>query len=166
MTQEPFDDVLDADALIAPEQLSELRMRSDAPSLRRLSAHALALACVAEDAFISFLFARNLADGLGPIWNAGEPPVEGYTNFLWVMCSAVWILLGVDPGFGAQLLGVGASLVTLFLLWRAGVGALGWSEQVALLPCLFLALAGPFAAWAAGGLETNLFGISQWIGLL
>jgi len=44
LTQEPFDDILDTDALIAPEHLSELRVRSDAPSLRRLSAHTLALA--------------------------------------------------------------------------------------------------------------------------
>jgi hypothetical protein len=122
-------------------------------------AHAFYLEGVAEDAFISFRFASNLVEGHGFVWNPGAAPVEGYTNFLWVLCSAVWILLGVDPGFGAQLLGVGASLVTLFLLWRAGVRALGWSEQVALLPCLFLALAGPFAAWSVGGLETNLFGM-------
>jgi fatty acid desaturase len=43
LTQEPFDDVLDTDALIAPELLSELRVRTDAPSLRRLVAHTLAL---------------------------------------------------------------------------------------------------------------------------
>ena len=43
-------------------------------------AHALYLAGVAEDAFISFRFARNLMDGHGLVWNPGEAPVEGYTR--------------------------------------------------------------------------------------
>ena len=41
-----------------------------------------------EDAFISFRFAENIAAGLGPVFNAGHEPVEGYTNFLWVMWLA------------------------------------------------------------------------------
>ncbi|MBI5290004.1 MAG: hypothetical protein HY873_13605, partial [Chloroflexi bacterium] len=36
-----------------------------------------------DDAFISYRYARNLGDGVGPVWNRGEH-VEGYTNFLWV----------------------------------------------------------------------------------
>ncbi len=42
-----------------------------------------------EDAFISFRFADNLAEGWGPVFNRGGRPVEGYTNFLWV----VWLAL-------------------------------------------------------------------------
>ena len=122
-------------------------------------AHALALACVAEDAFISFRFAHNLADGLGPIWNPGEPPVEGYTNFLWVLVSALLLSLRLDPALGSQVLGVAASLGTLLYTHRCGVRLLGWSSAAALAPCLFLALSGPFATWAGGGMETNLFGL-------
>ena len=36
-----------------------------------------------DDAYISFRYARNLAEGLGFVYNAGER-IEGYTNFLWV----------------------------------------------------------------------------------
>jgi len=122
-------------------------------------AHAFYLSGVAEDAFISFRFARNLVAGHGLVWNPGEAPVEGYTNFFWVLCSAGWILLGVDPALGAQQSGVAASLATLWLVWRAGTRVLGWSAEQALLPCFFLALAGPFAAWSMGGLETSLFGM-------
>ena len=32
---------------------------------------------VAEDAFISFRYGRNLAAGHGLVWNLGAPPVEG-----------------------------------------------------------------------------------------
>src|SRR5262245_49032609 len=39
-------------------------------------------AWLADDAFISFRYARNWAEGQGLVWNPGER-VEGYTNFLW-----------------------------------------------------------------------------------
>ena len=46
------------------------------------AAHAWWLACVAEDSYISFRFSRHLAAGHGFRWNLGEPPVEGFTNWL------------------------------------------------------------------------------------
>ena len=60
--------------------------------------HSLWLACVAEDAFISFRFARNLVRGYGLVWYPGEGPVEGYTNFSWVLLSAGGIRLGLGEG--------------------------------------------------------------------
>ena len=41
-----------------------------------------------DDAMIAMRYAKNLADGHGLLWNAGEPPVEGYTNFLWTLYMA------------------------------------------------------------------------------
>lgn len=35
----------------------------------------------------------------------------------------------------------------------------GFSKWLSLIPCLFLALSGPFAAWASSGMETNLFAL-------
>ena len=40
-----------------------------------------------DDAYISYRYARNLADGVGLVWNPGEH-VEGYSNFLWVVILA------------------------------------------------------------------------------
>ena len=51
---------------------------------------------LSDDAFISFRYSRHLADGLGLVWNAGEP-VEGYTNFLWVLLMAASLSLGLEP---------------------------------------------------------------------
>lgn len=36
-----------------------------------------------EDAFISYRYAKNFAEGYGFVYNPGEAPVEGYTNALW-----------------------------------------------------------------------------------
>jgi len=121
-------------------------------------AHALFLSGLAEDAFITFRYAQNLVDGHGLVWNPGDPPVEGYTNFSWLLMSALLMTLGLDPELGSQALGLAASLVTLAYTWRCGVHLLGWSPAVALLPCAMLAVSGPFASWASGGLETNFFG--------
>src|SRR5947209_1351942 len=39
----------------------------------------------ADDAFITLRYARNLAMGYGPTYNAGRPPIEGCTAFLWML---------------------------------------------------------------------------------
>jgi hypothetical protein len=40
-----------------------------------------------DDMMISMRYGRNLAEGHGLVWNAGER-VEGYTNFLWTLVMA------------------------------------------------------------------------------
>ena len=47
-----------------------------------------------DDAYISFRYARNLVDGLGLVYNAGER-VEGFTNPLWTLWVACGLALGV-----------------------------------------------------------------------
>lgn len=37
-----------------------------------------------DDAYIFFRYAANLLGGAGPVWNPGEPPVEGYSSPLWL----------------------------------------------------------------------------------
>jgi hypothetical protein len=38
-----------------------------------------------DDAMISMRYARNLAQGHGLVWNVGEAPVQGFTNFGWTL---------------------------------------------------------------------------------
>src|SRR4029077_5032767 len=49
-----------------------------------------------DDGMISMRYARNFAHGAGLVWNAGQHPVEGYTNFLWTAWMAVLHLTGVS----------------------------------------------------------------------
>ena len=58
-----------------------------------------------EDAMISMRYARHLADGHGLVWNIGEPPIEGFTNLLWVLWMSV-----------AHALGLSESKISLFIM--------------------------------------------------
>jgi peptidoglycan/LPS O-acetylase OafA/YrhL len=58
-----------------------------------------------EDAMISMRYARHLADGHGLVWNIGEPPIEGFTNLLWVL----WMSF-------AHKLGLSESKISLFIM--------------------------------------------------
>jgi hypothetical protein len=134
--------------------------------------HAIHLTVIAEDAFISFSFAHKLASGDGLVWNIGEPPVEGYTNFLWVIICSCAILTGANLILFTQITGIVASIITLIYVYVFCNKLLEFGSYTSLLPCLLLALAGPFATWAVSGMETNLFalfvtaicyhGISYW----
>ena len=59
-----------------------------------LVAHSLAYNFVTDDAYISFVFSRNLAEHGQLAFNLGQP-VEGYTNFLWTVILALGLVLGV-----------------------------------------------------------------------
>lgn len=121
--------------------------------------HVAHLWCPTEDGFISFRFARNLAEGHGFVWNPGEAPVEGFTNLLLVLFGALALKLGAELEWVVPLLTVGASLGVMGLCYQLGRRYLGLSERLALVAPLMLAASGPFATWASSGLETNLFAL-------
>ena len=111
--------------------------------------HVWYLRTITEDAFISFRYARNFAKGYGLVWNPGWAPVEGYTNFFWVLLLAAMAKMRLPLEVSSQFSGVIFSLATLFLIYH--------ESDRKWLPVLLLALCGPFAAWATSGLETSLF---------
>ncbi len=125
--------------------------------------HAWWLACVAEDAYITYRFARNVAEGHGFVWNIGEPPVEGFTNFLWLLICAAGYKLGLDLPRFTQIIGACAGLVTLFYAWRFSIHILGVPARIALFTTALLAAAGPVALWATSGMETVFF--TMWVTL-
>jgi len=118
--------------------------------------HAIFLVVPAEDSFIGFRYAKNLAEGYGLVWNVGELPVEGYTNFLWIMICTLGTIAGINIILFAQFFGIAAGIFTLFYVYNLS-RKIGFDELTALLPCLFLAVSGPFATWASSGMETNFF---------
>lgn len=110
-----------------------------------------------DDAWISARYAMHLAEGHGLVYNAGEPPVEGYTNLLWVLWLALAHVLAL-PIYGSMtwgglvvaLLGLPAALL---LAWRlAGT----WHPSLLLAP-LLLALSPHYAVAGTNGLESGMF---------
>lgn len=109
---------------------------------------------VQDDAFISFRYADHLARGLGLVWNPGEP-IEGYTNFLWVLLLSIPHRLGIDPISFSYAIGlvctIGTMLCALFIarhLLRSRV----W----ALVTISALGMSFSFRGFTTGGLETSL----------
>lgn len=113
---------------------------------------------IADDAYISFRYARNFAHGNGLVYNPGEK-VEGYTNFLWNVLLSPFIAFGAEAKTTAIVWGLIFGLATLHLVYRTA-RLLGTGRYSVFLPlaCLLLAADGSFAFWAIGGLETQLFG--------
>ncbi len=108
-----------------------------------------------DDAYISFRYARNLAEGNGLVFNVGER-VEGYSNLAWVLAIAPGIRAGFDPMGVARVLSVLCVCATFFVLvrWSARLNS-GVDVQGALAP-MGLALNTSFVLWTLGGLETQL----------
>ena len=70
-----------------------------------------------DDAFITFRYAQNLVDGLGPVYNVGER-VEGYSSPLRMLGPATMIALGIDPVVASKwvgLLAAGALSIAVYV---------------------------------------------------
>jgi hypothetical protein len=108
-----------------------------------------------DDAFISFRYARNLVEGHGLVFNPGER-VEGYTNFLWVLLSAIPIALGHGPVGFSRAVGFAAHLAALAGVFCAA-RRLTSRPPLAFAGALLYALSPAATVWAMAGLETPLF---------
>jgi len=118
-----------------------------------------------DDAFISFRYVSNSYHGHGYVWNPPPfEPVEGYTNFLWVvLLDLVWRTTGTSPPHSANVLTLIFSTLSLLIggvmLWR-----IEWASHLRKSRIVFLgfALLGiltnrTFLAWTSSGLETAMF---------
>lgn len=106
-----------------------------------------------DDAFITFRYAQHVAHGLGFVWNPGERPVEGYTNFLWMLMSAAAERAGADPMIVSRVAGGILLVVGLFAVRALAVTVTG-TKQWANLTIPLLAAIPAFSYWAMSGLET------------
>ncbi|MFT4538273.1 MAG: arabinofuranosyltransferase [Planctomycetota bacterium] len=116
---------------------------------------------VCDDAYISFRYALNLTEGLGLAFNAGvDPPVEGYTEFAWVLLMALGILAGIQPAVLSLLVsgvaGIALVLICLRLIERVVDGRI----LPYLSAALFLGCLPSLAVWASGGLATMPFSLA------
>ena len=119
-----------------------------------------------DDAFITFRYARHLAQGYGlGAWNRTGEHVEGYSSLLWTLLlgGAAW--LGVDVRIVSKVFGTAAALTAIAVLFRRR------DDRPAVLTGVFLVLYFPFTFYAASGMEAvgftslvtlALVGRAQW----
>jgi arabinofuranosyltransferase len=121
-----------------------------------LVAHSLAFNFITDDAYISFVYARNFAEHRELVFNLGQY-VEGYTNFLWTLLLGLGMLVDIPPELSAKILGAVFAVVTLFVTCTTVERALGRKTPWGAVPALLLAASSGYACWTSGGLETQLF---------
>jgi arabinofuranosyltransferase len=113
---------------------------------------------VNDDAFISFRYAKNLAWGHGLRYNVGEMlPVEGYSNYLWVLVGALFERLRMDVVFWMPLVSFLTGGALLLLVWQVCRKQLSLDLWGTIAAVIFLAAFPPYAVWATSGLETMPF---------
>ena len=108
-----------------------------------------------DDAFISFRFSRNFAEGHGLVWNVGER-VEGYTNFLWTWGLG---LLGKLLPWEIHWIGLVASVVCFFaclgVTWRLGRALQPAGTPHLPIAVVLLAVHQVFTEYGTTGMETE-----------
>lgn len=70
-----------------------------------------------EDAAILMRYAEHIAAGHGFVWNIGEPPVDGATDFLFLMALAALGKTGLSIERATQVLGIVPHVLTCLFLY-------------------------------------------------
>ncbi|MFC9897315.1 hypothetical protein ACFVMC_26810 [Nocardia sp. NPDC127579] len=123
-----------------------------------------------DDAGITFAYARNVANGFGPVLQPGADAVEGFSNPTWLLALVFGEWLGLfDRG---TIFGVADFVVypKLFaLLCCAGILSVcyiaarrvsRWPALVTFVTGVVLAAIPSFVIWCFSGLENSLFALS------
>lgn len=113
---------------------------------------------IPDDSYISFRYAENLVKGHGLTFNPGEPPVEAYSNLLWILGCAFLYQAGFDLPSAIPLMGTLIATLNILLLWLI-LQRRNRDPLQMFFPLVLLAASGPFIMYAVSGLETALFAL-------
>ncbi|MCB9666081.1 MAG: hypothetical protein H6732_18380 [Alphaproteobacteria bacterium] len=120
---------------------------------------------IQDDAFITFRYARNLAEGHGLVWEPGSDEY-GFTSFLYTLLMGGMFALGLPERLGSALLTVAGYvglLAGVAVLVRDRLG--DRAGEAPLAAVLAVGLHYTVAAYASAGMETSLataFVVGTW----
>jgi hypothetical protein len=112
-----------------------------------------------EDAAILMRYALNLGRGAGVVWNVGEPPVDGATDFLSMVLIGLLHRAGLGIEGAVRVLTLGAHAATVMLLFLGLRLLFGHPRPLALFPAAYLAL-GPGPHYVAVCFATPVFALA------
>jgi len=93
-----------------------------------------------EDAAMLMRYAQHLAEGHGIVWNIGEAPVDGATDFLFMVASAALIKLGFTVGQAVRGIGFASHLLAVLLVYWANRRLHNANIPLSFLSGLYLAV--------------------------
>lgn len=108
-----------------------------------------------DDAFISWHYAQSMASGLGFRWHANTPPVEGYSNFSWVLLASLFLKLGLPLISAVKCFASLSLLAALVFLYQFARTFL--SPLPAMLPVYLFSHYQGVSWWTVSGFETSFF---------
>ena len=108
-----------------------------------------------DDAYITFRYARNFAEGNGLVYNIGDH-VEGYSNFSWLLLLSLSYRLGIDMILAAKVLALCSAALTIIFM-TALTRRYVKNSLLQGAPAFLLLLTYGFAAYTMSGLETVFF---------
>ena len=118
-----------------------------------------AISFTQDDAFISLRYAQNMANGHGLRFNLDEnPPVEGFTNFFWILIQAIPFYFRIDPVLYMKGVGFAAGIGLIFtcsLLLQRYTSSRNWMRIGVFLAAINV----PVVVWTVSGMETVWFAL-------
>ncbi|NDC64644.1 MAG: hypothetical protein EBZ59_11815, partial [Planctomycetia bacterium] len=109
-----------------------------------------------EDAAILLRYSAHLASGHGIVWNIGEHPVEGATDFLLMATIAGLARLGLTVETAVRLLGLASHALTVLVVYASIRLFQGGGRLVAAVSAAFLAV-GPGLRYVEASFGTPFF---------
>ena len=116
-----------------------------------------------EDAAMLMRYAEHLAAGHGLVWNIGDSPVDGATDFLFTILVAAVVHGGVPVELAARLVAIVGWLVTISVVFHTARRAHGASAFVAFLAAAVV-IVGTATLYISAGFGTTFFGM--WVAIL
>ena len=108
-----------------------------------------------DDAYISFFYARHLAEGKGFIWHQNMPLVEGYSNFLWILIAAALIKLKLPLIISIKIISSCSLFAGLFFLYR--LARFFVTPLLAIMPIFVFSHYIGVVWWTVSGLESVFY---------
>jgi len=113
---------------------------------------------VHEDAYILFIFSESLASGQGISYFPGSGPIEGATDFLWMVILAAAVFIGIDVAIAAAILnGIGLAVISYYVLKLSSLNASDRPYVPFGILSSVIILVSPIAMAALAGFSTGFY---------
>ena len=115
---------------------------------------------ILDDAYIFFRYAENIVNGYGFVWNIHEPPVEGYTSFLYLSVLIAAKTVSIDLESFAIIFGIVTSVFTLYftyLIYDYLYAKILSKKSSIIFSVIILTISPAYSYWSAAGMETSFY---------